>query len=89
MKFKAHVPVEQFGFIEAETDSVDEVIGVYRDIQVMFSPGKGLPHKQWCVWLDGYLNGKPGSVDEWSQMDATQKATIQEIKKAFKRIKSK
>ena len=90
MKYEAHVPTEQYGYISAEIEgTAEEAVDTYRELQRAWSgpprPQPGLPDKLFNAWLDGYIAGKPGTVDEWSQMNDEQKLIINEVKKSHKR----
>lgn len=86
MKYLAHVPTEQYGFISVEVEgSPEEAVEAYKALQGAWQPGPGLSDSQFNAWLDSYLAGKPGTVDEWSQMSDKQKVVINEIKKSRKR----
>lgn len=86
MKYLAHVPTEQYGFISIEVEgTAEEAVQAYKELQEAFKGGSGLPTKEFNAWLDSYLEGKPGSVNEWEQMSTVQKLVINEIKKSRKR----
>lgn len=84
MKYEVHVPVEQYGYISAElnSDAPQEATDAYRSIQEAWDGKLGLESKAWSVWLDSYLQGKAGPVEEWEQMSDFQKKCINEIKKS-------
>lgn len=51
--------------------------------------GDGLPHLVWNKVLDAYLEGVSLTPDEYEEMNAYQRYTINEIKKHHKRHESK
>jgi hypothetical protein len=86
-KYLAHVPVEQYGFIEVQDETVEDVITAYKAVQEAWKGGTGLPAREFCTFMDTYLStGKPGSIDDWAVMDEKQKFVINEVKKCLKRI---
>lgn len=85
-KYTCHVPTEQYGFIAVEVDgTADEAVEAYNDLKIAFTEGAGLAPKEWNSWLDEYLKGKAGNIEEWEQMSFKQKSIINEIKKSNKR----
>lgn len=98
MKITYRIPTkEQYAFVEFVVEDVPTVKETFQEAKENYDEmiatftkevGPGLPPREWSTWLDGYLQGKPGSVEEWSRMDESQKKIINEIKKAHKRIKS-
>jgi len=89
MKYTAHVPVEQYGFVEVEADSLLEVTQAYNDTKKMFLSGAGALQKEFNDWFDTYrLTGKAGSADVWASMTKEQQYAINELKKSFKRVLS-
>lgn len=86
MKYIGHVPTEQYGFISVEFEgTASEAVEAYKELQQAWKGGTGLSPIKWNAWLDGYLEGNPGSVEEWAEMDEFQKKVINELKKAKKR----
>lgn len=96
MKIKLHIPTEQYGFVEveAEANSVEEAIEAYKatkspelpDVASLGANG-GLDTKEWQRTLDGYLSLGTMPSDVYERMSVNQKQFVQEIKRAFKRIK--
>lgn len=65
MKYLAHVPIEQYGFISVEIEgTAHEAVSAYKELVEANKGGTGLTNGQFNKWLDGYLAGKPGSVEE-------------------------
>lgn len=101
MKTIYHVPTEQFGFIEIEMEegvdipqiSINARIEQYRAIseavKVPTVIQQGLSSKEWNTALDSYINGNPMAPDTYYAMSPEQQKIIQELKKCFKRLKSK
>lgn len=91
MKIKLHIPTEQYGFVEAEFDWLEEgkIIDpaeAYKQIGDLFRPQEGLSPKDFNQFLDKYLTENTGDLEVYNGMSDAQKAVIQEIKKAFKRL---
>ncbi len=85
-KYNCHIPVESFGFISVEVEGgPEDALEAYRAVKGQLGANPGLPQAAWNTWLDGYLNGKPGTIDEWNEMNEMQKTLINEIKKSKKR----
>ncbi len=94
MKFTLRLPTDVYAYIEQRIDveNAQEAVEAYKDLQKAWKgaeDGPGLPLKKWNDWLDGYMNGKAGSIDDWAEMDDRQKWCINEIKKAMKRTNNK
>lgn len=89
MKFTLRLPTDIYAYIEQRIDveTAEEAVEKYKELVKAWNGdnGSGLPTKQWNEWLDGYLKGKAGSIDEWAEMDDFQKNCINEIKKSMKR----
>lgn len=84
-KYKIHVPTEQFGFIEVETDELVDAKAEYENIKRSFEVTGGLDATTWRKVLDNYLNtGRMEAVD-YGEMNSFQRGVVQEIKKYFKR----
>lgn len=90
MKYRGHISTGQYEFIEFEVDgTASQVVEAYKELVKQWNEESELPAKEWNKWLDSYLAGKAGSVEEWEQMSFTQKQIIQEIKKSHARTKDK
>ena len=92
MKIKLHIPTEEYGFveIESEADSIQEAIETYSASKTLKNAsGEGLDHKEWITALDRYLSTETGETAQYVRMSDSQKLVIQEIKKAIKRIAAK
>ena len=103
MKYLLHIPTEQYGFISAEIERVEEegtyagriatphdAVEAYKAVQEAFKGGAGVSSKDFNAFLDTYIStGKPGELEVWEQMTDQQKIVINEVKKCFSRIKSK
>lgn len=90
-KAKIRIPKEQFAFIEVEAEgTLEEINEVYKQMSLApITDGFGLEDKEWRSCLDGYLNSGEMESNCYERMSLNQKMVIQEIKKSFKRIKSK
>jgi len=90
MKYKIHVPVEQFGFIEADVDgTAEEVCASYRELSKAYQGSSGLEPKLFNGVLDKYLVEEIMDSEEYVAMSPAQQDIIQTIKRAKARIKSK
>lgn len=86
MKHTFHIATGQYEFLEQEFEgTTEEAVEAYKELQGAWKGGEGLPQKEWNEWLDSYLAGKPGSIDDWNQMSDFQKQVVNEIKKSRKR----
>lgn len=97
---KAHIRIptnEQYAYIELETEvnGSRDAVELYNEAMGHFKPSVGVTTTTGLVStlfnpiLDRYLNGESMTSEEYESMDSSQQRVIQEIKKAFKRIKSK
>lgn len=92
MKYEAHVPVEQYGFISVELEgSAQDAVQAYEEVKQALNQdaGPGLPHRDWCRFLDVYVStGSPpeDGMSLWQDMDAIQKNVVNELKKCIKRL---
>lgn len=92
MKTIFRIPTTDYAYIEVQEDkemTPQAVIERFRELQRAYSGGFGIEVKEWQKALDGYLQGKPLMPDTYAEMNADQQRQIQEIKKAFARMKSK
>lgn len=91
MKYKLHVPVEQFGFVEAELESetLDEAKLVYDAIKREWDGAEGLSEKEMNAFVDGMLVGEPNHIEQWERMSPIQKFCAQIIKRSLKRLESR
>lgn len=88
--FKIHVPVEQYGYVEASCDSPVTSKMAYDEIKNAFKvDSEGLDQKEWNWALDKYLETNTGDVDIYMRMSTSQKDIFQEIKRSLKRIEYK
>ena len=85
MKYKIHLPTENFGFIEAETEDRDDALLEYQTLKRLYSDQTGLDDKTWRAVLDRYLRDGDMEADLYEEMNLHQKGIIQEIKKSIKR----
>jgi hypothetical protein len=99
MKAKLHFPTESFGFteVEVEVKDIEEALDLYNTHRSPNLPpdeslggSVGLEPKEWRSVLDEYLTtGRVlDGVNIYERMSPSQKSVVQEIKKAFKRIKN-
>lgn len=94
MKIIYRIPAEQYAFVEIQKDyqtdpSVEEVQSTYKSLTNAFKVQVGLPTKDFNECLDRYLNDGTGNTEKYLAMSPQQQAVIQELKKAFARLKAK
>lgn len=91
MKYKVHIPTEQYGFVEVEFEQETgrSVADVYTEVASMFKPQEGLSPKDFNTALDRYLSDGTGETNTYLAMSPAQKQTIQDIKRAFKRLEAR
>lgn len=92
MKATLRIPTkEQYAFIEIESEieSAEEAVIAYREINNLIQGGTGLVDKDFNRVIDQYLTEEKIITEDYLAMSVEQKKIIQEIKKSFKRIKSK
>lgn len=93
MKYQVQIPTVQFGFILAEFDGTGErAVEIHKELLEAYTAnkgGSGLETKVWNVVLDSYVNGNPMSSGNYYSMSPEQQKIIQELKKCFKRLKTK
>jgi len=85
-RYKAHVPVEQYGFIEIIGEDRDDIIGEYLSVKQAFSEDAGLSTVEWTKLRNSYLktgtiSGDPGDLEKLSK---AQRYWVNETKNAFK-----
>ena len=91
MKYKLHIPTEQYGFVEVEFEAFSEdfVEQTYRQVVNAFKPKAGLSDKDYNSFIDRYLLGELVHTEEYAAMSTDQQKTVQIIKRSLARIKSK
>lgn len=90
MIYKLHIPTIQYGYIEIDFEgSAEEALEEHNRILNLYNGGFGLSRDDFNSCLDEYLSNETGSMEKYTAMSKEQQMVIQEIKKAFKRIKSK
>lgn len=92
MKATLRLPTkDQYAYIELETEvmSADDAVVAYNDAMRLLKPSEGLPAKEFNAFLDKYLTENTGDLETYNRMNQQQKDVIQEIKKSFKRLKTK
>jgi len=88
IKSQLRIPTEeQFAFIEVAFEGTpQETVDAYRELTDMVQSKYGLEAKDWRAALDKYLTTNKLLASEYEGMSNHQKAVVQELKKAFKRI---
>lgn len=91
MKTTIRIPTTQYGFVEFEVEAptVADAILLHNDAITFYAGGEGLEVKEWNATLDNMLLTGECNPDTIQRMSERQQLLINEIKKAFKRIKSK
>lgn len=90
MKYLAHVPVEQYGFISVEIEgTADDAMEAYNAVLQAKVNGAGLSVKDFNRCIDSYVkDGKLPTDGQslWQDMSFQQKTVIDELKKSIKRL---
>ncbi len=90
MKYTCHIPTEQYGFISVDIEgTAEEAFAAYEEVKRGLLAGAGIPHREFCSFLDSYLKtGKPpeDGLEVWERMDTRQRDIVNEVKKCLKRI---
>jgi hypothetical protein len=84
MKVIHHVPTEQYGFTEIETDESM----TYEEAKLVAlgkHAGPGLSEADFRVILDKYMLERTLTAEEYEAMNAVQQNIIQCLKRAYKR----
>lgn len=90
MKFNIQIPTVQFGLIGAEIEGTPgDAVALHNELLEAYRGGAGIPQKEWNLALDAYLNGQGMTSDTYYALSLEQQKIIQELKKCFKRLKSK
>jgi len=89
MKSKLRIPTaEQFAFIEVDFEGTpQETVSAYREITDMVQSKYGMERLEFNKVLDKYLETNTMTSEQYEEMSNRQKDVIQELKKAFKRLK--
>lgn len=91
MKYLAHVPTEQYGYVSVEVEgTAQEAVEAYRELVGAWKGeqgGAGIDPKTFNKFLDEYLTtGKiTGAGDVWEDLSKVQQVVFSEIKKSYKR----
>lgn len=90
MKATLHFKTGDFEFIETEVEGEPEaVIETYRTFHKLYNGGEGLPTKEYNAFIERQLMEQPNQMEEYIQMSDEQKGTVQTIKRALLRLKSR
>ncbi len=101
MKISFHIQPSQFEYIGFEyeqteglsNEAIKLAISDYRRSKEALNPASevvtALSPKDWNTALDSYINGNPMDSNTYYAMSPDQQKVIQELKKCFKRIKSR
>jgi len=85
---KIHIPTTQYGFIEAEVETVTEAQELSDEVTKAFTQPQGLTQRDFNTVIDRYLSEGTGETQTYLDMNNVQRGVIQEIKKSIKRIAS-
>jgi len=91
-KYKMIVSIGQFENVETHAFTPEEAKKKYDAIKEAFKEqesGDGLEQKAWNETLETYLNTQQLHSEDYEGMNKAQQYVIQELKKSFKRLKSK
>jgi len=93
MKYKIHIPTEQYGFVEYETDTREDAVAEYEKLSSSFATqnfwngvNASWRDLEFNKTLDSYLLSSTMSADDYAQLDTAQKMLLQVVKRAFARI---
>lgn len=89
MKYLAHVPTEQYGFISIEIEGdAQDAVNAYRELSAAFQGGAGVGMKALAATLVEYC--KTGGIVNGGNHDysANEQALIHEVKKLLKKDKA-
>lgn len=82
MKFKAHVPTEEYGFIEVEADTFDEVMDGYRKTKIEFSDQEGLNQNEWARVRNHLYHQGVIEPEDYERLSKIQRHVINQMKLA-------
>ena len=80
-KYTAHIPSEQYGFIEIEGENRDDVIQEYFAIKSIFEDREGHNQNEWAKIRRNFLNTGELSVEDFENCNKAQRYFINEVKK--------
>ena len=85
MKYKAHIPTEEYGFLEIEGDNFEEVWTEY-DRVTAIRDKDGWNQLDWAKIRDRYLATGEITPEDTEGCNRWQRLVINEIKKGIRRI---
>lgn len=92
MKYKVHIAVGQYEFVEVDYDSPEEARQGYEEVKKAFSEPQNIPSlatKDWQRVLDAYLVENRVEEEDYTRMSDKQRLLINEIKKSLNRVAAK
>lgn len=94
MKTTVQIKTGEFEYIMQELDGTpEEAVEAYQGLKHAYQGVTGtdklLATSLWNALLDKYLNGGSMTSDDYYAMSPTQQFCIQELKKAFSRLRSR
>lgn len=82
MKYKAHIPTEEYGFVEVESDDLVELRDEYAKVWSMFiGKNGGLNQLEWAKFRKAFLmsQGKKQSIEAHAKLNYDQSKTIHQF----------
>ncbi len=93
MKVILRLPTtDQYAYLETEIEvmSIEDGLAEYHRAMRLIKGGTGLDEKEYNAFIDNQLMGNDKNhIDQYEKMTTEQKAVVQVLKRALKRIKSK
>ena len=86
MKYKAHIPTIEYGFIETESDNLIEVVAEHDRIRNLFSEQEGHNQLEWARVRNGYLSTGEMEIEDLEKCNKSQRFVINEFKLAIRSI---
>lgn len=96
MKITYRIPTEMYAYVELQyeyndTVSAETVAENYSELSKAFKPKpiNSLSDKEFNQFIDNMLLGEDNHIESYEKLSPSQKDTVQTIKRALKRLKSK
>lgn len=85
-KYKAHVPVEEYGYIEAEAETLEQIVNEYRDIKKATLKTGGMNIKAFSDFRKKVLTGEQIEPEEYESLSAIQKSWYNDTKNTLRAL---